>query len=150
MTGGVSAAPGVSMRVLGVLGLLPFFAGALGTMFLDGLLQALSQRGFLVYSLAILCFLAGTLWGERIVDGGSPERAPVLISNGVVIFAVLATLTARPLGAALLLFVGHITQFWYERNLPWRAVAYTRMRGWLTAAAGLTHLMFALGLLWRG
>jgi hypothetical protein len=94
------------MRTLGALGLLPFFATALGTMLLSDLLYALSQRAFLIYSLAILCFLAGTLWGERIADGGAGERAPVLISNGVVLFAVFAILTAQPLLAALLLMVG--------------------------------------------
>ena len=135
---------------IGVLGLLPFFAAALGTMLLSDILQALSQRTFLVYSLAILCFLAGTLWGERIADGGTADRATVVISNGVVVFAVLATLTAGPLVAACLLLLGHIAQFWYERNLPHRDIAYTRMRGWLTAGAVVAHLMYALGLLWRG
>ena len=142
-------APQGLMRTLGALGLLPFFATALGTMFLSDLLLALSQRAFLIYSLAILCFLAGTIWGERIADGEKRELAPLLISNGVVLFAVFAILTAQPLVAALLLMVGHLAQFWYERSLPQRSVAYTRMRGWLTAGAAVAHLMFAIGLMWR-
>ncbi|MDP5054440.1 MAG: DUF3429 domain-containing protein, partial [Congregibacter sp.] len=54
------------MQALGFAGLLPFLAAALGVMFLDDLLLAISQRTFLLYSTAILCFLAGTLWGETL------------------------------------------------------------------------------------
>ena len=141
-------APKALMRALGVLGLVPFFAAALGVMFLDELLHALSQRAFLVYSLAILCFLAGTLWGEVLGSSGS-TAASVLVSNGVVLFAVSATLTAQPLVAALLLMLGHIAQLWYEANLTWRARWYTRMRGWLSGGAVLAHLMFVVGLIYR-
>ena len=137
------------MRTLGVLGLLQFFAAALGVMFLDELLHAVSQRAFLVYSLAILCFLAGTLWGEVLGSSNGGAAASVLVSNGVVLFAVFATLTAQPLVAALLLMLGHIAQFWYEANLPSRQDWYTRMRGWLSGGAVLAHLMFLVGLIYR-
>ena len=137
------------MRGLGILGLVPFFAAALGVMFLDELLHAVSQRAFLVYSLAILCFLAGTLWGEVLGSRSAGAAASVLVSNGVVLFAVLATLTAQPLVAALLLMLGHIAQFWYEANLSWRERWYTRMRGWLSGGAVIAHLMFLVGLIYR-
>lgn len=134
---------------LGVLGLLPFFATALGCLFLDDLLLALSQRAFLVYSLAILCFLAGTLWGEVLPDPGDDERSTVLISNGMVLFGVFATLTAGPILAALLLALGYMAQFWYELNRLARQRWYARLRGWLTSGAVVSHFLFIAALVMR-
>ncbi|WOJ94357.1 DUF3429 domain-containing protein [Congregibacter variabilis] len=137
------------MQILGLAGLLPFVAAALGVMFLDDLLLALSQRTFLLYSTAILCFLGGTLWGETLPEPTVGQGATILVSNGIVVFAVLAMLTAQPLLAAILLMLGHLMLLWYERQLPQRAIWYTRMRSWLTFVAVLSHMMFAVGLMWR-
>lgn len=141
--------PARSMLWLGAAGLLPFIATALGVMFLEDLLFALSQRAFLLYSTAILCFLAGTLWGETLPEPRPGQGATILVSNGVVLFAVFAMLTAQPLLAALLLMLGHLAQLWYERQSLERAVWYTRMRTWLTLVAVIAHLMFMLGLTLR-
>jgi hypothetical protein len=137
------------MQVLSVAGLLPFVAAALGVMFLNDLLLALSQRTFLLYSTAILCFLGGTLWGETLSAPSVGHGATILISNGIVLFAVLAMLTAQPLLAAILLMLGHLMLLWYERQLPQRALWYTRMRSWVSFVVVLSHLMFAIGLMWR-
>lgn len=137
------------MQLLGLAGLLPFIAAALGVMFLDDLLLAVSQRTFLLYSTAILCFLGGTLWGETLPEPTVGDGAAIFISNGIVLFAVLAMLTAQPLLAAILLMLGHLTLLWYERQLPDRALWYTRMRSWLTLVAVITHLMFSIGLMFR-
>ena len=137
------------MQSLGAAGLLPFIAAALGTMFLSDLLYALSQRTFLLYSTAILCFLAGTLWGETLPEPKQGQGAAIIASNGVVLFAVLAMLTAQPLLAALLLMLGHLAQLWYERQLPDRSAWYTRLRTYLTFGVVLTHLMFMVGLTLR-
>lgn len=137
------------MQILGFAGLLPFLAAALGVMFLDDLLLALSQRTFLLYSTAILCFLGGTLWGETLPEPSVGQGATILASNGIVVFAVLAMLTAQPLLAAILLMLGHLMLLWYERQLPQRAIWYTRMRSWLTFVAVLSHLLFAVALMWR-
>ncbi len=141
--------PKVLMRLLGFAGLIPFIATALGAMFLSDLLLAVSVRGFLVYSAAILCFLAGTLWGETLPEPALGDRAPILISNGVVLFVVFATMTAQPLVAGLLLMLGHGTQLWYERQLSARSDWYTRMRTWLTIVAVICHGMFVIALMWR-
>lgn len=137
------------MQILGFAGLLPFLAAALGVMFLDDLLLALSQRTFLLYSTAILCFLGGTLWGETLPEPSVGQGATILASNGIVVFAVLAMLTAQPLLAAILLMLGHLMLLWYERQLPQRAIWYTRMRSWLTFVAVLSHVLFAVALMWR-
>ena len=127
-------------------GLVPFFAAALGIWVFDDLLQALAQRTFLVYSSAILCFLAGTLWGENLpgLEGG--DGAAILISNGVVLFVVFAVLTAQPVLAAGLLMLGHLAQLWYERQLS-RPAWYRTLRSRLTFAAVFSHLVFIVGMM---
>jgi len=137
------------MVLLGLAGLLPFAAAAVGVFFLDDLLLALAQRLFLTYSLAILCFLAGTLWGETLPEPAVGQGAALLVSNGVVIFAVLAILTAQPVLAALLLFLGHVAQLWFERQSLERPAWYVRLRTGLTGVACLCHLLFMLGLMVR-
>ena len=138
-----------TMLALGLAGLIPFMAAVLGVWYLDGLLRALSQRAFLTYSVAILCFLAGTLWGETLANPGKGEGPTILISNGVVLFAVFAVLTAGPLPAAGLLLLGHLAQLWYERQRLLRARWYTRMRTGLTLAVAVCHGLFIAGLTLR-
>ena len=92
------------MLGLGYAGLLPFMAfwRAHGCSRLAG---AVSVQGFVIYSLGILCFLGGTLWG-RVQTGEEPLIARLLISNGVVLFAVAAVLTAKAWLAAVALMGG--------------------------------------------
>jgi hypothetical protein len=134
------------VSTLGYAGLIPFIGGAIGVWLFRDYLHAFAQQGFLLYSLAILCFLGGTLWGSapQVAVG---ERTPrILISNGVVLFAVFAYLTAQPLLAALLLLLGHLTQLWYERStLP--ADWYRRLRTRLTLVAGGCHGIYLAGLI---
>ncbi len=133
-------------RSLGYAGLLPFAAFALGVWALQGYIQALSMQGFLVYSLAILCFLAGSLWGSAPQYVESARVSRLLVSNGVVIFAVLGFLTAQPLIAAMLLMLGHLAQLWYELNTLPRGGWYRGLRTRLTLVAVVFHLVYAAAL----
>jgi hypothetical protein len=135
---------------LGHAGLLPFAGGALGVWFADDYLHAVSLQGFLVYSLAILCFLAGTLWGSAPAYPQNLRAARLWVSNGVVIFAVLGFLTAQPLLAAALLLLGHLAQLWYERNTLSRDDWYRAFRTRLTLIAVFFHLVYAAALIGRG
>ncbi len=135
------------MTLLGLAGLLPFLGGGLGVFVLEDLLLALAQRGFLIYSLVILCFLAGTLWGETLPEPAPAQRATILVSNGMVLFAFFAILTAQPVLAAGLLLLGHIAQLWYERQSLERPVWYVRLRTLLTSVAAVCHLLFIAGLM---
>lgn len=137
------------MMSLGVAGLLPFIASSVGVLLLDDLLLALSQRAFLLYSTAILCFLAGTLWGETLPEPVPGQGAAILVSNGVVLFAVFAMLTAQPLLATVLLALGHLAQLWYERQSLQRPRWYVMLRSWLTSIAVLCHGVFAVALTLR-
>lgn len=131
---------------LGYAGLLPFVGFALGVWALEGYIQALSMQGFLVYSLAILCFLAGSLWGSAPLHAEKARIPRLLVSNGVVIFAVLGFLTAQPMIAAVLLMLGHLAQLWYELNtLPERGW-YRSLRTRLTLVAVVFHVVYAAAL----
>ena len=122
------------MVLLGAAGLVPFLATAAGLFVFDDLL------------LAILCLLAGTLWGETLPAPLEGQGATILVSNGVVLFAVFAMLTAQPALAALLLMLGHLAQLWYERQSLRRPRWYVMLRTWLTGIAALSHLLFVAGL----
>ena len=91
---------------LGIAGAVPFVVSILGFVYTQDYPKALSQHAFMIYSLAILCFLAGTTWGV-VLNRPEAERVwSLLVSNGVVLFAVAAMLTANPFWATVLLGVG--------------------------------------------
>ena len=81
---------------LGYAGLLPFYGFLAGSWWLRDWPAALSVQGFVIYSLGILCFLGGTLWG-RVQRFDEPGTARLIISNGVVLFAVATANNTTPL-----------------------------------------------------
>lgn len=131
---------------LGYAGLLPFLGFAFGVWAFDGYVQALSTQGFLIYSLAILCFLAGSLWGSAPQHPESARVPRLLVSNGIVIFAVMGLLTAQPLIAAVLLMLGHLAQLWYEMNTLIHRGWYRTLRTRLTLVAVVSHWVYAVAL----
>jgi hypothetical protein len=137
------------MHLLGYAGLAPFAAFAAGVCFLDDYLHSLSQQGFVIYSLAILCFLAGSLWGSAIHFPEPAKRLRLLVSNGLVVFAALGVLTAQLLLASLLLLLGHLAVLWYERNTSAVWGWYGRLRTRLTGVAVVLHLVYAAALILR-
>ena len=129
------------MLGLGYAGLLPFYGFLAGAWLLSDWPGALSVQGFVIYSLGILCFLGGTLWG-RVQTDEEPLIARLLISNGIVLFAVAAVLTAKAWLAAVALMGGYLALLWYERaaeNLP---IWYAAMRRNLTLGVVLAHGLF--------
>ena len=63
--------------------MLPFFGFCAGAWWLDDWPAALSRQGFVIYSLGILSFLGGSLWG-RVQASDNPDVIRLLISNGIV------------------------------------------------------------------
>lgn len=137
------------MQLLGYAGLTPFIAAAVGVFLLTGYPQALAQQAFVIYSLAILCFLAGTLWGSAIHYPEKPKFLRLLISNGIVVFAVLSVLTAQQVLAAMLLMLGYISTLWYERGSSSARGWYARLRARLTWVAVGLHLVYAAAMIAR-
>jgi hypothetical protein len=140
------------MRALGYAGLIPFLAAALALWWLEGALSGLAQRVFLVYSLAILCFLGGTLWGSAAAVPAPQQAARVLLSNFVVIVGVCCVLLAEssPLAATLGLLGAHLLQLGYELRHPLSWSGYLALRTQLSLTAAVAHLLVIGALLVRG
>ena len=129
------------MLVLGYAGLLPFYGFLFGLWALDDWPAAVSVQGFVIYSLGILCFLGGTLWG-RVQSLDSPQIARLIISNGVVLFAVAAVLSAQAWLAAVALMAGYLALAWYEKGAETLPDWYHQMRQRLTAGVVAAHILF--------
>ena len=129
------------MLMLGYAGLLPFYGFLLGIWLLQDWPAAVSVQGFVVYSLAILSFLGGTLWG-RVQSLEKPMMARLLLSNGVVVFAVAAVLTAKAWLAAVALMCGYLALLWYERGTEVLPQWYGVMRRNLTLGVVIAHGLF--------
>ena len=129
------------MLMLGYAGLLPFYAFLLGAWQLRDWPAAISVQGFVIYSLAILCFLAGTLWG-RVQTIEQPSISRLLVSNGLVLFAVAAVLTAKAWLAAVALMTGYLALLWFERGAERLPDWYATMRRNLTLGVVLAHGLF--------
>jgi hypothetical protein len=132
--------------LLGFAGLIPFGAGLLAFVYLEDYPKALGQHAFLLYSLAILSFLAGTTWGWAQAARPTDGAIQLLASNGIVIFAVLAMLTANPFWALILLAVAYLVFLGYERRVLEQAPDYRRMRAWLTLLVVTLHGFMAAAL----
>lgn len=140
----------LAIRGLGFCGLLPFLLFVLGIWFLRDYPRALSQQGFVIYSLAILCFLAGSLWGTAMQRQGTDKLLRLVVSNGIVIFAALSVLTAQAVVAAALLALGYLATLWYERGSGSRSGWYASLRLQLTLLVVALHIAYIAGLIARG
>jgi hypothetical protein len=85
--------------------------------------------------------LGGTIWG-RVQSIEEPLTARLLISNGVVLFAVAAVLTAKVWLAAVALMGGYLALLWYERGAEILPAWYGAMRRNLTLGVVLAHGLF--------
>ena len=129
------------MLMLGYAGLLPFYAFLLGAWQLRDWPAAISVQGFVIYSLGILCFLAGTLWGRgQTIE--QPSISRLLVSNGLVLFAVAAVLTAKAWLASVALMTAYLALLWYERGAETLPIWYQLMRRNLTLGAVVAHALF--------
>jgi hypothetical protein len=142
-----------ALSALGYAGILPFAVSACALWFAQGYPHALAQHAFVMYSLVILSFLAGSLWGRVLSElrsqpasWGRPALLCALISNGVALFAVGAVLTSQTFRAALLLGIGYLAFLWYERAaISWMAW-YVRLRWRLTLVVVVLHAVYLVGL----
>lgn len=131
-------------RWLGFLGLVPFYGFLLGFALLEDWPRALSKQGFVIYSLAILSFLGGTQWRPALVNNSAESLSRLIVSNGIVIYAVIAVLTAQVFLAGLLLMLGYLALLWYERRIDGRSGWYPALRWQLTFGVVIAHLGFAV------
>ena len=132
------------IRSLGYAGLLPFLIILSVVWLLQNRLADLAPQAFLLYSLAILCFLAGTVWG-RAQTTVHPLARHLLVSNILVLFAVESVFVVADWIALISLTFGFLTLLWYEMRDVLIPSWYIAMRIKLTLGVVLSH---ALLLVW--
>ncbi|HEY7775934.1 MAG TPA: DUF3429 domain-containing protein [Kineobactrum sp.] len=140
----------VTARNLGFAGVLPFLLVALGVWFSSESQLRLFQQGFLVYSLAILCFLAGTLWGTALHRRGTEKLQRLLVSNTIVVIAAGCVVFAPAAIAAGFLALFYLFTLWYERRSGSHSGWYPAMRLQLTWLVVVLHIAYIAGLVVRG
>lgn len=131
---------------LGHAGLTPFYVFA-GLAWVPGAsVQALAQRGFVVYSLVILAFLAGSLWGSANVRDGADKTSRLLTSNLLAVLGAGVVILATPPVAALFLAILHLAQLRYEiaNAAPGWYLSLRKRLTWLSMPA---YALFLVALL---
>lgn len=116
--------------VLGILGLIPFVAGAVVSTVLPPWYMPIASYFVLVYAFVILSFLGGVHWG-RALSTGEPRRFVWSVIPSLLAF--FAAGVHRPLGLAFLsaafVVVGLYDVLTFRREGPrW----YASLRVWLT------------------
>ena len=127
---------------LGYLGLIPFFILSSGCWFLSGLRLELATDGFLLYSLGILCFLAGTLWGaaQSLPESARPWR--LIVSNIFTVLAVISAWLVNVLEASFFLMVSYFCIYRYEASKQHSRGWYIELRAKLTFGVLISHCSF--------
>lgn len=138
---------------LGLGGLLPFAAGAIGAWFPDTGLATFATRALGAYGAVILSFLGGVRWGNVLFERAALERYGPLglsIVPSLVAWCALLAPVAAGLG---LLAAGLLAQYALDRAATAEGVLpawYGRLRIVLTAGATLATLVGLAAVLARG
>lgn len=93
--------PGPLGQVLGLAGLLPFVAGAVGLWLVDGAARAVVAQALVGYGALIVSFLGGIHWGLAARAGAAPP--PLLLAWGVLPSLIAWPALLLPAQAALVL-----------------------------------------------
>ncbi|PME31916.1 hypothetical protein BCV39_11515 [Vibrio sp. 10N.286.55.E10] len=136
-----------TMAKLGYMGLIPFLFGLLLSLTDSQLLSLSGETLFITYSVVILSFLSGILWGNGIENFESQSSNKALIlSNMVVLIAWLAVLLGeqKEFLTTLILIIGYIAVWRAERSMREENQSqgpdgYFDMRTRLTSSVVLMH-----------
>ena len=142
-----------AFMVLGYLGLIPFavallviFSGKYEFGYISSEFIVVDPQIFFVtYSVAILSFLAGTLWQQQFFSSHGCEKNLVL-SNAVVVTAwvgLVATLVSKAWIqiAVTTNMLGFLVLLARERKAMFLDLTYSKMRHRLTLLVALMHLL---------
>ena len=136
-----------TMAKLGYMGLIPFLFGLLLYLTDSQFLGLSGETLFITYSVVILSFLSGILWGSGIenFESQSSNKALVL-SNVIVLAAWLAVLLGeqKEFLTTLILIIGYIAVWRAERSMREENQSegpdgYFDMRTRLTSSVVLMH-----------
>ncbi|ARP38780.1 DUF3429 domain-containing protein [Vibrio syngnathi] len=136
-----------TMAKLGYMGLIPFLFGLLLSLTDSQFLGLSGETLFITYSVVILSFLSGILWGNGIENFESQSSNKALIlSNVIVLAAWLAVLIGeqKEFLTTLTLIIGYIAVWRAERSVREENQSegpdgYFDMRTRLTSSVVLMH-----------
>ena len=109
-----------TMAKLGYMGLIPFLFGLLLSLTDSQFFSLSGETLFITYSVVILSFLSGILWGNGIENFESQSSNKALIlSNVIVLAAWLAVLLGeqQEFLTTLILIIGYIAVWRAERSM---------------------------------
>ncbi|MGF1710228.1 DUF3429 domain-containing protein [Vibrio kagoshimensis] len=136
-----------TMVKLGYMGLIPFLFGLLLSLTDSQLFSLSGETFFITYSVVILSFLSGILWGNGIenFENQSSNKA-LILSNVIVLAAWLAALLGeqQEFLTTLILLLGYIAVWRAERSMREENQSegpdgYFDMRTRLTSSVVLMH-----------
>jgi CDP-diglyceride synthetase len=136
-----------TMAKLGYMGLIPFLFGLLLSLTDSQFFSLSGETLFITYSVVILSFLSGILWGNAIENFESQSSNKALIlSNVIVLAAWLAVLLGeqQEFLTTLILILGYIAVWRAERSMREENQSegpdgYFDMRTRLTSSVVLMH-----------
>ncbi|PTO81576.1 DUF3429 domain-containing protein [Vibrio splendidus] len=136
-----------TMAKLGYMGLIPFLFGLLLSLTDSQVFSLSGETLFITYSVVILSFLSGILWGNGIENFESQSSNKALIlSNVIVLAAWLAVLLGeqQEFLTTLILMLGYIAVWRAERSMREENQSegpdgYFDMRTRLTSSVVLMH-----------
>ncbi|MFA0659988.1 DUF3429 domain-containing protein [Vibrio splendidus] len=136
-----------TMAKLGYMGLIPFLFGLLLSLTDSQFFSLSGETLFITYSVVILSFLSGILWGNGIENFESQSSNKALIlSNVIVLAAWLAVLLGerQEFLTTLILILGYIAVWRTERSMREENQSegpdgYFDMRTRLTSSVVLMH-----------
>lgn len=136
-----------AVHLYGVLGVIPFFVGAVGP-WITPQYTAFLTEAFQIYAAVIISFLAGSIWTVALLTRITGQQLHLAIAMVVVILAwaslFLAGFSTVPIHAVCLLFL-----CWWEKrtNLSDTLDAeYLCLRGRLTWPVVACHMIVELNL----
>ncbi|OQQ10641.1 hypothetical protein BK411_02555 [Vibrio splendidus] len=136
-----------TMAKLGYMGLIPFLFGLLLSLTDSQVFSLSGETLFITYSVVILSFLSGILWGNGIehFESQSSNKA-LILSNVIVLAAWLAVLLGeqQEFLTTLILIIGYIADWRAERSMREENQSegpdgYFDMRTRLTSSVVLMH-----------
>ena len=109
-----------TIHCLGFLGLLPFLCGLMLSATQYEIYGISGETVFATYSLAILCFLAGAVWGQILkIEASHAYQKNLIMTNVLVVIGWIAFLTSQTLYVigTIVLSIVFVGIFFLELNL---------------------------------
>jgi len=102
-------------------------------------------QAFALYSVIILCFMSGTLWGQSITQPNHPDQSKALVGSiAITLIALFAYMLLAPIAVVLLatfLYVGLIAlEGYFGRSNRIVLSSYWRLRIQVTFVVCFHHL----------